>query len=84
MSSEDSLPASPSPQMPEAGAQDPMDALAAQLDLGFRAANETMLGTAAAWNAVFRAYMDSAEVARRALGGLLIDWHQRFLPRLDR
>ncbi len=68
-------PASPLRQPPEAGARDPMEAFAAQLDLGFRAANETLLGTARAWDAVFKACIDAADASRRIFGGLLVDWH---------
>jgi hypothetical protein len=74
----------PLQQPPEAGVNNPMETFAAQLDLGFHAANETLLGTATAWNAVFRAYIDSADAARRAFGGLLIDWQQQVFPRPDR
>lgn len=69
---------------PAAGVNDPMDAFAAQLDLGFQAANETLLGAATAWNAAFRAYIDGVDAARRIFGGLLLDWHQRLFLRPDR
>jgi hypothetical protein len=58
-----------------------MEAFAAQLDVGLKAANETVVGTVTAWSAVFRAYLDTATAARQLFGGLLIDWHQRlFAP----
>lgn len=77
-------PASPLRQPPVAAARDPMEAFAAQLDLGFRAANETLLTTARAWDVVFKACIDTADASRRIFGGLLVDWHQRFFPRPDR
>ena len=64
---------------PAAGGHDAMDALAALFDLGFQAANETVLGTAKTWDAVFRAYVDTCDASRQIFGGLLVDWHQRFL-----
>ena len=66
------------------GAKDPMETAAAQLDLGFQAANATMLAAATAWHAAFRANIESAEAARRIFGGLLLDWHQRFFLRPGR
>ncbi|MGO8919486.1 MAG: hypothetical protein ACLQJR_26595 [Stellaceae bacterium] len=69
---------------PAASVKDPLETFVAQLDFGFRAANETVIGTTKAWSAVFRAYIDTATAARQLFGGLLFDWHQRFFVRPDR
>jgi hypothetical protein len=67
--------------LPADGPRYPAEAFAAQLDVGLRAANETVVVAVTAWSAVFRAYVDTAKVARELFGGLLIDWHQRlFAP----
>ena len=70
----------PTPDVP----RDPTDALAAQFDSALRAANATLVGSAEAWHAMFRAYVEVSEAARHAFGGMLIDWHQRLLGRVNR
>jgi len=57
----------------------PMDALPAQYDVALRSASDTVVTTALAWHALFRAYVDVFDAGRRAYGGLLVDWHQRYL-----
>jgi len=58
---------------------DPAEAFAAQVDLALRSANAMLLDSATAWHAVFKAYADTFDAARRTFGGLLVDWHEGFL-----
>jgi hypothetical protein len=62
-----------------AGVDGPMDAFAALFDFGLQAANETVVGTAKTWDWLLRAYIDTCDATRQIFGGLLVDWHQRFL-----
>jgi hypothetical protein len=73
------MPAGTPRSPPAAGVDDPMGAFAALFDIGLRAANETVVGTAKTRDSVFRAYIGTCDAARQIISSLLVDWHQRFL-----
>jgi len=58
----------------------PEEAIAAQVDLVFRAANNAMVAGAEAWHALFRMNADLLDTARRGFGAFLIECHGRFWP----
>ena len=63
------------------GVPDPLEAFAAQLDLAMRAGNVGFFEAAQAWHALAKIQVELIETAGRAFGGLLLDWHGRFLRR---